>query len=308
MIATTLFRLGMTIAPRLPRRLTYASARAFASLLTIAGSSGFRAATANQAVLHGLPASAPSVRAAARGALINQALNYVDLLRLGRLPVATLLQRIDVSGYEHLQQAHTSAQGVLIVSGHIGNLDVVGQVLALRGHRALVPVERIHPPRLFQYVSALRARHGLTLVPAEEALRPALRTLRKGGIVTFINDWDRQGNGVPVRFFGRETRLPAAPAVLHLRTGAPIVPCFVHRREGGRYAAWAEEPIRVAATGGAERDIPAIMQGVAASLEAAIRRDPTQWVLFHPVWPGPAEAVVEPDSLGGTGRSLASED
>ena len=304
MIATTLFRLGMTLAPWLPRSLAYAGARAFASLLAGAGAGGFRVAAANQAVVHGRPAADPGVQAVARGALLHQALNYVDLLQLGRLPAAALLQRIEVSGYEHLRQAHAAGRGVLIVSGHIGNLDVVGQVLALRGHRALVPVEHLRPPRLFRYVSALRARYGLTLVPAEAALRPALRTLRQGGIVTLINDWDRQGSGVPVRFFGRETRLPVAPAVLHLRTGAPIVPCYVHRRPGGRYAAWAEQPIHVPATGGAEQRILAIMQSVAASLEAAIRRDPTQWVLFHPVWPLPANAERVP---GSSGRSSAGE-
>ena len=295
MIATTLFRLGMTVAPWLPRSLAYAAARAFTALLAGSGAGSFRVAAANQAVVHGRPAADPGVRAAARSALTHQALNYVDLLQLGRLPAATLLQRIEVAGYEHLRRAYAAGRGVLIVSGHIGNLDVVGQVLALRGHRALVPVEPIRPPRLFQYVSALRARYGLTLVPAEKALRPALRTLRQGGIVVLINDWDRPGNGVPVRFFDRETRLPAAPAILHLRTGAPIVPCFVQRRPGGRYAAWAEPPIRVAATGDTEQRILAIMQSVAASLEAAIRRDPTQWVLFHPVWPRPANAERVPE-------------
>ena len=294
MIATTLFRLGMTVAPWLPRSLAYACARAFATLLAGAGAGGFRAAAANQAVVHGRPAADPGVRAAARAALTHQALNYVDLLQLGRLPAAALLQRIEVSGYEHLRQAHAAGRGVLIVSGHIGNLDVVGQVLALRGYRALVPVEPIRPPRLFRYVSTLRARYGLTLIPAETALRPALRTLRQGGIVALINDWDRRGNGVPVRFFDRETRLPAAPAVLQLRTGAPIVPCFVQRRPGGRYAAWAEPPIHVAATGDTEQRILAIMQSVAMSLEAAIRRDPTQWVFFHPVWPRPANAEWVP--------------
>ncbi len=293
-----LFRLGMTVAPWLPRSLVYAGARAFASLLTGTRASGFRVAAVNQAVVHGRPATTPGVQAAARASLTHQALNYVDLLQLGRLPAAALLQRIEVSGYEHLRRAHAAGRGVLIVSGHIGNLDVVGQVLALRGHRALVPVERIRPPGLFRYVSALRARYGLTLIPAEAALRPALRTLRQGGIVVLINDWDRPGNGVPVRFFDRETRLPAAPAVLHLRTGAPIIPCYVHRRPGGRYAAWAEQPLHVPKMGDTEQRILAIMQSVAASLEAAIRRDPTQWVLFHPVWPRPANAESVPDPVG----------
>ncbi len=298
MIATMLFRLGMTIAPWLPQSLAYPAARAFASLLAGLGAGGFRVATANQAVVHGRPAADPGVQAAARAALTHQALNYVDLLQLGRLPAATLLQRIEVVGYEHLRQAHAARRGVIIVSGHIGNLDVVGQALPLRGHPTLVPVERVRSSRLFRYVSALRASHGLTLVPADAALRPTLRTLRQGGVVVLINDWDRLGNGVPVRFCDRETQLPAAPAVFHLRTGAPIVPCYVHRRPAGRYAVWVEPPIIAAATGGTEQRILAIMQSVAASLEAAIRRDPTQWVLFHPVWPRPANAQRAPGPAG----------
>ena len=305
MIATTLFRLGMTVAPWLPRSVTYAVARLLALLLAVSRTTGFRTALANQAVVHGRPPSDPGVRAAAHAAVLHQTLNYVDLLRLGRLPAAALLRRVEVLGYEHLRRAQDAGQGIIIVSGHIGNLDVVGQALPLHGHRTLVPVERVRSARLFRYVSALRARHGLTLVPADAALRPALRTLRQGGVVVLITDWDRLGNGVPVRFFDRDTRLPAAPAVLHLRTGAPIVPCYIHRRPAGRYVTWVEPPIAGAATGGGEQAILAIMQGVAASLEAAIRRDPTQWVLFHPVWPQPVsgERVPGPAGGGSTGES-----
>jgi len=285
MLRLALFQLGMAIIPWLPRKLAYLGAHSFTNLLTLFGSSAFRASLENQAAVHGLAITDPTVRATAQRALKNQALNYIDLLQLDHSQADSLVKRISVSGYGNLQQAQEAGKGVLIISGHIGNLDFVGQLLALRGLSTVVPVERIQPKRLFQYVSALRSRHGLQLVAADDALRPVLRELRQGGIVTLISDWDRQGNGTPVRFFGRPTNLPAAAAVLHLRTGAPIVPCFAARLGNGNYTARVEHSLDLSLTGVVEQDIPAIMQGVAASLETAIKRDPSQWVLFHRVWP-----------------------
>ena len=294
MIARLLFLLGMRVVPWVPRRLAYASARLVARMIAATQPAALRAAAANQAVVQDQPADAPSVLAAARAALALQALNYVDLLQLRRLERADIERRVAVRGYEHLQQAQQAGRGVIMVSAHLGNLDLVGQVFALRGQRVLVPVERIHPPSLYEQVRHLRARHGITLTPADAALRPALRALRRGEIVALLADWDALGTGVPVRFFGRDAWLPRGPAVLHLRTGAPIVPCFGYRRPDGNYQAWVEPALAFPTTGDVPYDALAIMQCVGEALAAAIRRSPEQWVLFHSVWPRPSEADGSP--------------
>ena len=289
MIATTLFRLGMTLAPWLPRSLAYAAARAFATLLAALAPTGLPRGCGKPGGCPRPPGCRPRRArsgpwcAHAPGAELRRPLAAWAAAGCHPAPTYRGGRATSISGRPTRPDVACSSSAVISATSTWW-----AKCWPCVGTAPWFPSSRIRPPRLFQYVSALRARYGLTLVPAEAALRPALRTLRRGGIVVLINDWDRPGNGVPVRFFDRETRLPAAPAVLHLRTGAPIVPCFVQRRPGGRYAAWAEPPIHVAATGGTEQRILAIMQSVAASLEAAIRRDPTQWVLFHPVWPPPA--------------------
>ena len=78
-----------------------------------------------------------------------------------------------------------------------------------------------------------RGRSGLTIVPLDrEAGGALLRTLRDGKLVGLLCDRDIAGNGVEVEFFGERTTLPAGPAALALRTGAPILPTAVYAGPG----------------------------------------------------------------------------
>ena len=59
-----------------------------------------------------------------------------------------------------------------------------------------------------------------------------LKALRDNDVVCLLCDRDLERNGVEVEFFGERTTLPAGPATLALRTGAPLLPVGVllHRR------------------------------------------------------------------------------
>ena len=60
---------------------------------------------------------------------------------------------------------------------HLGNFDLVGQALAARGYRVTVPVERIRPEVLFDMLTNQRRKHGIRLVPAENALAVGLTAI-----------------------------------------------------------------------------------------------------------------------------------
>ena len=52
--------------------------------------------------------------------------------------------------------------------------------------------------------------------------------LRAGGFVCLVADRDLSAKGVPVTFFGRNSRMPAGPAALSVRTGAPLIPVTLY--------------------------------------------------------------------------------
>jgi KDO2-lipid IV(A) lauroyltransferase len=95
--------------------------------------------------------------------------------------------------------------------------------------------ERLKPEKLFEKFVAHREALGLTVLPltgSDVNIMGALGDhLRNGGLVCLPADRDLSGKGVPVTFFGEQTRMPAGPAMLALRTGAELIPTAI-RYEG----------------------------------------------------------------------------
>jgi lauroyl/myristoyl acyltransferase len=95
---------------------------------------------------------------------------------------------------------------------------------------------------------------------------------------------------VEVEFFGERTTLPAGPATLSLRTGAPILPTAIYH-EGRRHRGVARPPVPTVRTGSLRDDVGRVTQLLARELEDLIRHAPEQWHLMQPNWPSDREQV-----------------
>lgn len=284
--AYALYRLAAVIIPRAPPGAAHAAAAWLGHLLPLLPGPPRRlaqAAASNTSHVLALPRDHPRVQGVVRRQFAYAARNYVDLFRLETVPAAEILRTVRVHGWEHLVGAAGAARGVLMVTAHLGSIDWVGQLLALRGLRPVVVVERMQPPRLFDFVIGQRASFGLTLVPADEGVGRALRALREGRLVILVADWDYRGTGVVVDFFGARARLPQGPALLALRAATPIVPAFGLRTNGG-FDAFVEPPLAARDTGNVRRDVELATQRVADVMAHYIGRYPEQWHMFHRVW------------------------
>ena len=118
---------------------------------------------------------------------------------------------------------------MILALPHLGGWEWAGRWLADTGHRVTVVVERIEPPELFDWFARLRNELGMKVVPlGPSAATAVLRALRDNEVVCLLCDRDLQGGGIEVEFFGERTTLPAGPATLGLRAGAPILPVAVY--------------------------------------------------------------------------------
>jgi len=116
-----------------------------------------------------------------------------------------------------------------------------------------------------------------------------LDTLRAGRVVGLLADRDLVGNGVEVELFGERTTLPAGPALLALRSGAPLMTCAIYQRPRGLYHAVLQPPLDSTRTGRMRQDVQRLTEEMARSLEGLIRLAPEQWHLFQPNWPSDRE-------------------
>ena len=88
-----------------------------------------------------------------------------------------------------------------------------------------------------------------------------------------------------VEFFGERTRLPAGPATLALRTGAPILPVGTYFKPDGGHTATIEPPMPVERQGRLRDDVTRVTQDLAHRFEELISAAPEQWLLMQPNWP-----------------------
>ena len=103
-------------------------------------------------------------------------------------------------------------------------------------------------------------------------------------MVCLLCDRFLEGASVEVEFFGERTSLPAGPATLALRTGAPLLPTAVYFR-GDSHHAIVRPPIPAEREGKLRDDVQRVTQALAHELERLIRLAPEQWHLLQPNWP-----------------------
>jgi lauroyl/myristoyl acyltransferase len=180
--------------------------------------------------------------------------------------------------------ARARGRGVIFITAHFGNLDIVGQTFAIRGYRVTTPAEHVKPEILYQRIVATRASKGLTIIPVDGPLLSLIRALKKNEIVGLASDLDVTRSGIIVDFFGAPARLPDGHVQLALRTGAALLPAFSMRLPDNTFAAYAEPAIELQNTGDFDADVRAGVEQVARVMEKWIGEHPEQWVMFHRIW------------------------
>ena len=183
----------------------------------------------------GPDATPEEVRAASKKVIRNVTRYYADLVRVPRLNIPRFIEeRLTLYGLDYLTDAIASKKGVIIVSAHYGNPELILQAARTLGiqrpwhHRAAATAA------LLDFVHQLRASQGQIFLPVSlSTVREAIRWLREGKVVSILCDRDIQNTGMVLPFFGAETRLPVGAAELALRTGATGDTDVLPPNEGG---------------------------------------------------------------------------
>jgi len=267
----------------LPKRLCYLLASILGALTFGAVFSLRRIVTANISRVLSPQDYNGKLNKTVRGVLSSTFKNYLDLVRIPRLAHDDMMNMINVTGIHNLEKAVSKGNGVILFTAHLGSFDTAFQVFSKYSTQITVVVEPIEPPILLDYVSAIRKRLGLNILPARAgALKQIFKLLRKGEMLLFVLDRDTAGARVQSPFFGEETSMPAEAVKIAMRTGAALVPVFNSRRADGNYNLYVEPEIDVLRNGNGS--LEKNMERIARVMEKYIRRFPEQWVVLEPIW------------------------
>jgi lauroyl/myristoyl acyltransferase len=212
---------------------------------------------------------------------------YGESFRLPTIAAEELDRGLTREGFEHVEESLARGVGPMLVLPHLGSWEWCAYWLTrVRKVPVTAVVERVEPPALFDWFVEFRQRIGMEIVPlGPDAGRSIVKAIKQAHVIALLCDRDIGGGGTEVTFFGETTTLPAGPAVLALRTGAPLIPTGVYDQGGGHHHAILRPPIATERRGSFRDDVARVTQAMAHELEGLIRRAPDQWHLLQPNWP-----------------------
>jgi KDO2-lipid IV(A) lauroyltransferase len=178
-------------------------------------------------------------------------------------------------------------RGILWVTGHAGNWELLGAYLALRTGPLQVIAREIPYHGLNRLLTETRAALGVQTIYQSASPRAVLEGLRSGTSLGVLPDQDvRKLQGIHVPFFGKPAYTPTGPAALARAAGIPMVPLFICR-EGEKHRIRVGEPIEVDPRLPKPEAFARALSAWSGELERQIRRRPEQWVWFHRRWRTP---------------------
>jgi KDO2-lipid IV(A) lauroyltransferase len=214
------------------------------------------------------------------------ALEFFYFLSLNQDQVASL---IDLEGREHIDAALAEGRGCIIVTAHYGNWELLARKLVSLGYKVNVIARDSDDPGMTGITTMIREHGGYRVFDRDQPIIGAFRCLKNNEILGILPD-QNEAEGVFANFFGRPVASPVGPAVLALRTGAPIVPVFAPRGYDGRYHAVVYPRLEFEPTGDDEKDTLLITDLINQAIEREVRRYPSQWLWLHDRWKRTAEA------------------
>jgi KDO2-lipid IV(A) lauroyltransferase len=221
------------------------------------------------------------VRRLGRRSFQHLGMNLVEACRYFIRPTGVMLSRVHVEGVEHLRRAAAAGRGILVLTAHYGNWELLAAAHGLTGLPLSFVVRPLDDPILDDLAGRFRRRSGAELIVKHRAVREVMQALRRGRMVGILLDQNAtRGEGVFVPFFGVPASTSKGLALLALRTGAPVVPVFLRREPDGRHCMDVRPPLPAPP----DEDVLTYTAAFNAAIEAAIRRAPEQWLWMHARW------------------------
>ncbi|PZR98837.1 MAG: hypothetical protein DLM69_08140 [Candidatus Chloroheliales bacterium] len=281
----SLYKFGARMTRIMPPWLAYPLCRLVGLLLYIFNRKAQAAVRSNMRHVVGPAASERLIGRLAQGVFVNNIKNYYDMLRLPQLDHADIRRIVEVRGVDYALDALKQGKGLIMISAHLGNFNIIVQAANALGTRLSLLAEPIEPPELYEYITDLRESQGVKLISVGgPALRQAFRALKGGEVLGIAADRDVTNSGEVMPFFGQPVSMPTGAIQIAQRTGAPVIPVHIYRQSDNRSVAELYPPLDLVHSDNPAHDAAINQRKLVTTLERFIAATPDQWIILQPLW------------------------
>ena len=208
----------------------------------------------------------------------------IDAIRYAFMDDEEIKNKVRVTGREHLDAALADGRGLMMMTGHIGNWEILMHVSRILGIQFCVMADIRKNPRLEDIINDIRSRSGATILPPKGKALMLIKELRKGSTIGMVVDQrGKRGEKVFCDVLGLPAPTNPAPAFIAMKGNALILP--VHAiKSGGTYTIHFAPAVDATSFGTGKAGIQAISDYMQAWVSTVVRQHPDQWFWLHCRW------------------------
>lgn len=213
--------------------------------------------------------------------------NFVETLLMPYINREEYPRRFTLENREYVAEALKGGKGVLALSFHYGNWEIMGVISKLLDCEIVALARPLKKQRLLNaFLTSLRVSTGLSVIANEDTARDAARHLKENRMVAILGDQrEKSSKAIFVDFFGEKVPTSKGIGLLAMKTGAPMIPIYGERKGFLRYTIVFSKPIEIERRPvGGERLEDLLYRNtrkINAFLEGIVAEHPDEWLLVH---------------------------
>ncbi|MFN0117901.1 MAG: lysophospholipid acyltransferase family protein [Elusimicrobiota bacterium] len=157
-----------------------------------------------------------------------------EFVRITEINKNNMSEFVDVQGWENVEESMAQEKGLILLTGHFSNWEVSGAVSQFTLGNVTAIARPIKNPFVEKWVQRKRGASGMKVILHRQAVRESLRCLKSKSTIGILFDQNLYTGGIFADFFGRPAATTTLPALLAVRTGAPIIISYT-LRQGDRF-------------------------------------------------------------------------
>lgn len=210
--------------------------------------------------------------------------SFVEILKVYYGLGERIIDSVKIEGIENFNQAKSEGKGVLFITGHCGNWELMAIAASARLSGIGIVARPIDNPYINKFVEKAREKYGNTVIYKKGALKEIMKRLKEGGCVGILMDQAvLPDEGYVIDFLGRGAWTTKMPAIIARRTGAAVLPAFIRSADNGHVISIGRK-IGLPAGDDSEATLIEDTKRFSSFIEEYIKQNPSEWLWIHRRW------------------------
>ena len=208
----------------------------------------------------------------------------IDAIRYSYMDDDEIRNNIKVEGKEHLDAALADGKGLMMITGHVGNWEILTHVSRILCIQFCVMADVRKDPRLEDIINDIRSRSGATILPPKGKALMLIRELRKGSTIGMVIDQrGKEGDSVFCDVLGLPAPTNPAPAFIAMKGNALILPVHAIKNRD-TYTIHFSPAVDANSFGTGKAAIQALSDYMQSWVSTVVRQHPDQWFWLNCRW------------------------